>query len=413
MPFTSKLDANGTITRAGRIGAIIRQLKDLSGRSSVHYQNSTRQFVITAHKREFCEATQRAIEAAMGKLASEIQSGRTTGSQNGKQNDKQNGKQNGKGDRPDNRKTGTFQVPPNMNPRQLLALQKSFGRIGRSLGNGCYLTATTSTIQIKANTTRAIALAKHELQNRISEITASATSKKPVEQTKKVVHNITGQFDALRQVEADQATAEAQQAAAAAAERKDLQETLNQWTTQARLGGHKRARSVGSKMHQVRCDLAEQKGVEAHTISDRQVQAEMRKQELKQGAHTKTTEEQTRPKVYQASTGPATVQKARTTGKAWATAAAKKPETPETTQKVLSAPETTLKVLSASETTQKGLSASETTQKARSTRFGIPLTGTGWGDDDEDDFDQDEVERRFLAETSAFEDEFDALPTSA
>ncbi len=65
MPFTLKIDADGAITRSGRVGAIIRQLKTLSGKSTVHYNNSTRQFEITAAKREFCDATAEAIQGAM------------------------------------------------------------------------------------------------------------------------------------------------------------------------------------------------------------------------------------------------------------------------------------------------------------------------------------------------------------
>lgn len=381
MPFTIKIDANGIITRTGRIGAIIRQLRTLSGRSSVHYQNSTRQFVITAPKREFCEATQRAIETAMSKLVSDIQSGRTTGS---KQNGKQNGKQNEQGDKPDYRKTGTFQVPPTLNPQQLLKLQKSFGRIGRSVGNGCYLTATTATIQIKANNTRAIGLAQHALQNRVAEITNTGPTKKKVS-TKTSRPNITGQFDAFRQEEADEATAETQQAAAAAAERKDLQETLNNWSSRSRMGGRKKARSVGSKMHQVRCEIAEKKGIDARTVSDREVQAEMRKQDSEDAPTTTTHKDSV--KVYQSSTGPTKVKTQKVTGTAWATAAAKEPEK-------------ATKVEPKKDTLQK--------LTTRTPFITFRATGSAWGDDDED------LENDFMTAASAFDDEVDlAVPSSA
>ena len=376
MPATINLAANSTIARNHRdLGKIIRQLSEISGGSRVHYVNDKRHFVITAPKREICEKTARAIEKAMDDLAKQ---NKTTGNKtthnktthnkttHNKTTDNKTGKQ---------RLTEIVTIPPTMNPSQLLTLQKSFGCIGRYVGSGCYFTTTTttttSTITIQANNSRAIGLARLSLQGKIAEIMKPPTRKKPVVK-KPERENMTGKFDAFRQTDEDDVEAKA----ATTSERQELQATLNQWTSKARLGGRD-ARRIGSKMHAVRCEIADQKGVDARSISDRIVQAEMRKQE----PSAEPAKMVSSVKVYQSSNGPAKVEKPVVKGRAWANAAAKMPTSPKAISKKLA---------------------------VVPTRFGMTTTGSSWASDDDED-----VEDQFASAASAFEDEVDAIASSA
>ena len=345
MPFTLKIDADGAITRTGRVGAIIRQLKTLSGKSTVHYNNATRQFHITAAKREFCDATAEAIQGAMKDFL-----------RNGPP------KRESKAPKESTRPSAVYSLPKQATPQQSLQLQKQFGRIGRYVKNGCYLQISRNgrQVMITARDSQSVGQARHQLVETMKGLlqakkASRSASKAPA--TQKPTDN-TGRFQAfLDQEEEEEEEKEAEQR-----EKEELHAHLTQWSRGGSLSRGKASRSFNKMMHETRTQVAEARGVEPRSISDREVHQALRQKEEK----VEKVDEAAPPMMTPVATP------TKTASSKWAQVAAQAPK-PVETKKPAELKKPAL-VRSMTHTTPKTLSASLFT-----------VSGDGWGDSDEDE----------------------------
>lgn len=261
-----------SITRTGRIGRIISQLREISHpKSRVAYNNSTREFVIQAPTLAFCEKTSQAIEAAMTKLAREMREQRANPQQQQQQQ------------RPDTRSTAFYSVPAAATEEHRLALQKKFGAIGRFIKNGCYFQLEEHSgafrVAVKAKESRSIQLALNRLQEAMTSIlhpksrAPKGTTKRAGGDTKTAT---TGRFDAFLEVEKAKAVAQKKMVVADESEKTKAMETLTQWAHGAGLGRGRAARDVGRSLHEARTALAEEQGVHPATINDREANRYLR-----------------------------------------------------------------------------------------------------------------------------------------
>ena len=351
MPFTLKIDADGAITRSGRVGAIIRQLKTLSGKSTVHYNNATRQFHITAAKREFCDATAEAIQGAMKEFLRNGPPKREAGES-----------------KESTRPPAVYSLPEQATPQQSLQLQKQFGRIGRYVKNGCYLQISRNgrQVRITARDSRSVGLARNQLTETMTGLlqakkASRASSKAPA--TQKPADN-TGRFQAFLDEQDETEKADQHEVAAQQREKEELRAHLNQWSCGGSLSRGKASRSFNQMMHETRTQVAEARGVETRTISDREVHQALRQK----GEKVEKVEEPAPPMMMMTPVATST----KTASSKWAQVAAQAPK-PADAKKPTELKKPTL-ARSMSHTTPKTLSQSLFT-----------VSGDGWGDSDDED----------------------------
>lgn len=354
MPFTLKIDADGAITRTGRVGAIIRQLKTLSGKSTVHYNNATRQFHITAAKREFCDATAEAIQGAMKDFL-----------RNGPP------KRESKAPKESTRPSAVYNLPKQATPQHSLQLQKQFGRIGRYVKNGCYLQISRNgrQVMITARDSQSVGQARHQLMETMKGLlqakkASRSASKAPA--TQKPTDN-TGRFQAFLDQDEEEEKAEQREFAVQQREKEELRAHLTQWSRGGGLSRGKTSRSFNKMMHETRTRVAEAHGVEPRYISDREVHQALRQK----GEKVETVEKVEEPAQTMLMMTPIDTS-TKTTSSKWAQVAAQAPK-PVETKKPAELKKPAL-VRSMTHTTPKTLSASLFT-----------VSGDGWGDSDDED----------------------------
>ena len=234
MPFTKKLDADVSLVRTGQVGLIIRQLKTLAaGKANVHFNNQTRQFEITAVKREFCDTVAERIVKAM----SDVVQGRFPQREQEQEEWQQ-------------RPTAVFRIPKGVSTQQRLALQRQFVKIARFVDGGVYLQllekAGLFVIKITARERRSVLLALQRLDETLTSIlrAKSRTASKQAKQAdSSTTHSSTGQFHLLMEDEQEELQEEEQDE-----EQSEIQRNMMR-LTQGALTGGRASREFNRTMH--------------------------------------------------------------------------------------------------------------------------------------------------------------------